>query len=159
MEDGMVPVLGEKLLDGDYAVMVDSSSSMFRIVEAVLHVLDGELTATITMSGTSYLYVYPGTAAEAVIADESAWVGYTEDSEGRYCFTIPRWKRWMQVFPVPHTVRIRISGMTVPCSSGRTLCLLRPFRMDSSSRRRACSLPTASISLMSLSAAAAGKRS
>ena len=51
VEDGMVPVLGEKLLDGDYAVTVDSSSSMFRIVEAVLHVTDGELTATITMSG------------------------------------------------------------------------------------------------------------
>ena len=89
VEDGMVPVLGEKLLTGDYAVTVDSSSSMFRIVEAVLHVTDGELTATITMSGTSYLYVYPGTALEAATGDKSAWIGYTEDSEGRYCFTIP----------------------------------------------------------------------
>ena len=70
VEDGMVPVLGEKLLDGDYAVTVDSSSSMFRIVEAVLHVTDGELTATITMSGTSYLYVYPGTALEAATGDK-----------------------------------------------------------------------------------------
>ena len=89
VEDGMVPVPGEKLLDGNYAVTVDSSSSMFRIVEAVLHVTDGELTATITMSGTSYLYVYPGTALEAATGDKSAWIGYTEDSEGRYCFTIP----------------------------------------------------------------------
>ena len=89
VEDGMVPVLGEKLLTGDYAVTVDSSSSMFRIVEAVLHVTDGEITATITMSGTSYLYVYPGTALEAATGDKSAWIGYTEDSEGRYCFTIP----------------------------------------------------------------------
>lgn len=89
VEDGMVPVSGENLLDGDYAVTVDCSSSMFRIAEAVLHVLDGKLTATIAMSGTSYLYVYPGSAGEAVIADENAWVRYTEDSEGRFCFTIP----------------------------------------------------------------------
>lgn len=89
VEEGMVPITGEKLLDGDYAVTVDCSSSMFRIVEAVLHVSDGKLTATITMSGTSYLYVFPGTAAEAAAAEESAWVGYTEDSEGRYCFSIP----------------------------------------------------------------------
>lgn len=89
VEDGMVPVPGEMLLDGDYAVAADCSSSMFRIVEAVLHVSDGELRATITMSGTSYLYVFPGTAAEAAAAEESAWIGYTEDSEGRFCFNIP----------------------------------------------------------------------
>ncbi len=89
VEDGMVPIAGEMLQDGDYAVAVDCSSSMFRIVEAVLHVSEGELTATITMSGTSYLYVFPGTAAEAAAAEESAWVGYQEDSEGRYCFTVP----------------------------------------------------------------------
>ena len=89
VEDGMVPVPGEMLLDGDYAVAADCSSSMFRIVEAVLHVSDGKLRATITMSGTSYLYVFPGTAAEAAAAEESAWIGYTEDSEGRFCFNIP----------------------------------------------------------------------
>jgi len=89
VEEGMVPVPGEMLLDGDYTVAADCSSSMFRIVEAVLHVSDGKLTATITMSGTSYLYVFPGTAAEAAAAEESAWIGYTEDSEGRFCFNIP----------------------------------------------------------------------
>ena len=89
VEDGMVPIAGEVLLDGDYTVAADCSSSMFRIVEAVLHASDGKLSATITMSGTSYLYVYPGTAAEAAAAEESAWIAYTEDSEGRFCFTIP----------------------------------------------------------------------
>ena len=82
VEDGMVPVPGKMLLDGDYAVAVDCSSSMFRIVEAVLHVSDGELTATITMSGTSYLYVFPGTAAEAAAAEESAWVHRSCGSPG-----------------------------------------------------------------------------
>ncbi|MBQ9661658.1 MAG: ABC transporter substrate-binding protein [Oscillospiraceae bacterium] len=89
VEKGMVPVSGENLLDGDYAVTVESSSSMFRIVEAVLHVSEGGLSATITMSGTSYLYVYPGTALEAATSDESGWIAYTEDSEGRFCFTLP----------------------------------------------------------------------
>ena len=89
VEEGMVPIAGEVLLDGDYTVAADCSSSMFRIVEAVLHASDGKLSATITMSGTSYLYVYPGTAAEAAAAEESAWIAYTEDSEGRFCFTIP----------------------------------------------------------------------
>ena len=89
VEEGMVPITGENLLDGDYTVTVDSSSSMFRIVDAVLHVSGGELSVTITMSGTSYLYVYQGTALEAATSDESGWVSYTEDSEGRFCFTIP----------------------------------------------------------------------
>ena len=89
LEEGMVPITGENLLDGDYTVTVDSSSSMFRIVDAVLHVSGGELSATITMSGTSYLYVYPGTALEAATSDESSRISYTEDSEGRFCFTIP----------------------------------------------------------------------
>ena len=89
VEEGMVPITGENLLDGDYTVTVDSSSSMFRIVDAVLHVSGGELSATITMSGTSYLYVYQGTALEAATSDESGWISYTEDSEGRFCFTIP----------------------------------------------------------------------
>ena len=89
LEEGMVPITGENLLDGDYTVTVDSSSSMFRIVDAVLHVSGGELSATITMSGTSYLYVYPGTALVAATSDESSWISYTEDSEGRFCFTIP----------------------------------------------------------------------
>ena len=89
VEEGMVPITGENLLDGDYTVTVDSSSSMFRIVDAVLHVSGGELSVTITMSGTSYLYVYQGTALEAATSDESGWISYTEDSEGRFCFTIP----------------------------------------------------------------------
>ena len=43
VEDGMVPIAGEVLLDGDYTVAADCSSSMFRIVEAVLHASDGKL--------------------------------------------------------------------------------------------------------------------
>ena len=42
-EEGMVPVPAESLTDGDYPVEVESSSSMFRIEKAVLHVQDGSM--------------------------------------------------------------------------------------------------------------------
>ena len=89
VEDGMVPVPGEMLLDGDYPVAAKSSSSMFRIESAVLTVKDGSMTATLTMGGKSYLYVYPGTAQEAAAAAEDAFIPFAENAEGAYTFTIP----------------------------------------------------------------------
>ena len=89
VEEGMVPVTGDWVQDGDYAVAVNSSSSMFRIVEAMLHVDGGRMTASIVMSGKGYLYVYPGTALEAAASDESDWIPYSVDSGGRFCFSFP----------------------------------------------------------------------
>ena len=89
VEEGMVPVTGDQLFDGGYPVKAESSSSMFRITESILHVADGKLSATIVMSGKSYLYIYPGTAMEAATADEHAWIPYFENGEGAHCFTIP----------------------------------------------------------------------
>lgn len=89
VEDGMVPVSGESLRDGDYPVEVKSSSSMFRIETAVLHVKGGRMEATLTMSGKSYLYVYPGTATEAANSEENARIPYVEALDGAYTFTIP----------------------------------------------------------------------
>ena len=89
VEEGMVSVFGEKLREGDYPIKAECSSSMFRITDSVLHVKDGELTVTIAMNSTSYLYVYPGTAFEAAADDESAWVVGIGDEDGRVCFTFP----------------------------------------------------------------------
>ena len=50
VEAGMVPVYPESLLDGDYPVEVKSSSSMFRITGALLHVRDGKMSAALLMS-------------------------------------------------------------------------------------------------------------
>ena len=61
VEEGMVPVSGDSLKDGTYPITVDSSSSMFRVVRCELTVLDGEMTAEMTMGGTGYLRVFPGT--------------------------------------------------------------------------------------------------
>lgn len=88
-EEGMIPVSAESLLDGDYPVEVESSSSMFRIEEAVLHVHDGRMEATMTMGGKGYLYVFPGSAEEAASAEEEALIPFVEDENGTHCFTIP----------------------------------------------------------------------
>ena len=88
-EEGMVPVYARDLLEGDYPAEVKSSSSMFRIESAILHVRDGNMTATLTMSGKSYPYVYPGTAPEAAAADESAYIPFLEDENGAHTFTLP----------------------------------------------------------------------
>ena len=89
VEEGMTPVYADSLTDGDYPVAVKSSSSMFRIERAVLHVRDGKLSATLTLGSKSYLALYPGSALEAATADESGRIPYTEDADGAYAFTIP----------------------------------------------------------------------
>ena len=89
VEDWMVPVPADRIVDGEYPVAVDCSSSMFRIEEAVLQVKDGEMNAVLTMSGKAYLYVYPGTAEEAAQAEVNSCVPYTENEEGQTCFVIP----------------------------------------------------------------------
>ena len=88
-EEGMVPVYAGSLEDGEYPVTVECSSSMFRIESAVLTVRDGAMSAVLTMSGKSYLYVCPGTAKEAASADESAFVPFVENADGAHTFTIP----------------------------------------------------------------------
>ena len=89
VEAGMTPVFADSLLDGAYPVEVKCSSSMFRIESAVLRVKDGRMEAELTMSGKSYLYVFPGTALEAATGDESGRIPFVENSEGAHCFTIP----------------------------------------------------------------------
>ena len=89
VEEGMTPVYADSLLDGNYPVAVKSSSSMFRIESAVLHVRDGKLSATLTLGSKSYLALYPGSALEAATADESGHIPYAEDADGAYAFTIP----------------------------------------------------------------------
>lgn len=88
VEDGWMPVYGDKLLDGDYEISVNSSSSMFKIVNCVLHVADGKMTADMTMGGTGYLYVYMGTGEEAARADEKEYIPFQETEAG-HVFTVP----------------------------------------------------------------------
>lgn len=75
--------------DGIYTVGVSSSARMFRVVRCVLQVEEGAMTATLTMSGSGYGYLFPGTAEEATAAPVGMWIPCREDAEGRHVFTMP----------------------------------------------------------------------
>lgn len=87
--EGMIPVYGSDIADGIYQVEVESSSSMFRIVEAELTVSDGKMSAVITLGGKGYLKLFMGTGQEAVAAKESDYAAYVEDESGAYTYEIP----------------------------------------------------------------------
>ena len=46
--------------DGEYEISVDTGEKMFKVVDAVLKVKDGKMTAVVTLSGTGYTYLYAG---------------------------------------------------------------------------------------------------
>lgn len=48
------------LADGDYKIEVSTGETMFKVVDAVLKVKDGKMTAVVTLSGTGYTYLYAG---------------------------------------------------------------------------------------------------
>jgi hypothetical protein len=77
---GMTPVYPEDIKEGVYNAEALSSSQFFKITNAELDVKDGRIKALITLSSTSYAYVYPGTAAEAGLADRSEWIAADESS-------------------------------------------------------------------------------
>lgn len=89
LEAGMEPVYADSLRDGVYPIEAASSSSMFKIVSAELTVKNGAMTAVLTMSGTGYLYVYPGSAEEAAAAPESERIPFAETDGGMHTFTVP----------------------------------------------------------------------
>ena len=89
VEPGMTPVYAADLIDGEYPVAFKSSSSMFRIENALLTVKDGAMKVTLTMGSKSFLYVYPGSAEEAASKSEDDWTAPGEDDNGAMTFEIP----------------------------------------------------------------------
>lgn len=88
--EGMEPIAPKDVENGTYEVEMESSSSMFKIEKAVLEVSDDAMNVTITLSGTSYPYLYAGTAKEAAaLNDEKAYIAYTEGDDGKYSYTLP----------------------------------------------------------------------
>ena len=75
--------------DGSYTVTTQCDAEMFRIVSAKLDVLNGEMVATLTLSGTGYDYLYAGTSTQADAADKSSWSPFQIDAEGKYTYAIP----------------------------------------------------------------------
>lgn len=67
--EGMTPVTPDMLNDGVYeGVAVESSSAMFKVVDCVLTVKAGQMTALLKMKSDAYIYMYPDTAEAAAQA-------------------------------------------------------------------------------------------
>ena len=84
----MTPIRAEDGKDGTYQIEVKSSSKCFRIEKATLQVKDGKMTAHITLSSTSYKYVYFGRAEEAAQAPLDDYIELKE-KEGWGMFQMP----------------------------------------------------------------------
>lgn len=86
--EGMQPVFAESVKAGEYAVTVDSSSSMFKIADCKLTVADGKMTAALTINSKSYEYLFAGTAEQAAQADSADFIAPQETDSG-CIFTFP----------------------------------------------------------------------
>lgn len=74
--------------DGLYTIGVSSNAKMFKIVDCILRVEDGKMTAVLTMSGSGYGYLYQGTSAQADAAPRENWTPYFENADGKHRFAI-----------------------------------------------------------------------
>lgn len=74
--------------DGQYSVTAECGAAMFKIIDAKLNVVNGTILATLTLGGTGYDYLYPGTGDEAA-KDKDHWAPFAVDENGRYTYTIP----------------------------------------------------------------------
>ena len=84
---GMVPVYGRDVNDGKYEVLAESSSTFFHIERAILTAEKGKLKVKMTLSSTSYKFIYPGTAEEAAAAPLEDYIK-PKNREGRSTFVM-----------------------------------------------------------------------
>ena len=75
--------------NGTYSIAVQSSSSMFRIVDCQLTVKDGKMSAVMTLSGKGYEKLFMGTSQQAEKSDETAYCFFQENADGKYTYTVP----------------------------------------------------------------------
>ncbi len=88
-EEAMEPVYAESLVNGTYDINVQSSASMFKIVACELTVSDSDMIAVMTLSGKGYEKLYMGTGEQALTADETDYIFFQENDEGKYTYTVP----------------------------------------------------------------------
>lgn len=75
--------------DGIYRMNVESSASMFKVINCLLTVENGNMSAVITLSGTGYDKLYMGTAKEAENAPAEDMIPFLVNSEGKYTYIVP----------------------------------------------------------------------
>lgn len=88
-QEQKTPIYAESLNSGRYEIEVTSSASMFRIVHCELVVSGSDMTAEMTLSGNGYEKLYMGTSEQAEKADESEYIFFTENADGKYTYTVP----------------------------------------------------------------------
>ena len=76
----MTPVYPEDVKEGSYTAEALSSSRFFKITDVQLENDGKSMNALITISSTSYSYIYQGTAAEAEAAGKTEWIPADESS-------------------------------------------------------------------------------
>ena len=86
-EPGMTPITGDKIADGEYSVEVKSSSSMFKVRDAVLTVKSGKMTLTFNTTA-SYPWLFLGTTDQIADAAYSDFIA-GEEKDDAICYTIP----------------------------------------------------------------------
>ena len=85
----MTPVYPEDVEEGEYEPDVISDSRFFKIIRSELNNKDGRMEAVITISSTSYAYVFQGTAEQAAAADKSEWIAADEkDGYGSFALSV-----------------------------------------------------------------------
>ena len=84
---GMVPIRAGDVQEGSYEIEADSSSTFFRIDKAILRVKGGQMSVDVTLSSSSYKYIYPGKAQEAAEAKLADYIEPTE-KDGRSNFRL-----------------------------------------------------------------------
>jgi sirohydrochlorin cobaltochelatase len=87
VEEPAADTAGGKIKNGTYGITVTTSSSMFNIVDCQLTVLDGEMTALVTLSATGFGKLYVGTGEQA-LTDEANHHEFTLVGE-QHQFTVP----------------------------------------------------------------------
>jgi len=76
--------------DGSYQVTTECDAAMFKIIDAKLKIVNGQIMADITLSGQGYDYLYPGTGAQAdAETDKANWAPFRVNEDGKYVYTIP----------------------------------------------------------------------
>lgn len=83
------PIYANSIKDGTYNIEVDSSSSMFRVVNCELTVENGAMQAVMTMSGQGYGALYMGTGEEALADSEDNHITAVINENGEKTFTVP----------------------------------------------------------------------
>lgn len=84
-----VAFANEGIANGTYSIDVISSAAMFKVVDAKVNALDGNMSAVITLSGTGYSKLFMGTMEEADVANEDDIINFVVDEEGKYTYNIP----------------------------------------------------------------------